>query len=114
MAIFTKDGVTVHKEEDVLITCKDAPILKGVRDKRGWYCILLVQQRGQWRPRKPSTATRIKLGQATSVYDLPLTEQAIRWMHTVWGYPVKSTWIKVIKAGNYMGWPLLTETNVKK
>ena len=35
-------------------------------------------------------------------------------MQTVYGYPVKSMWIKAIKAGNFMGWPLLTETNVKK
>ena len=27
---------------------------------------------------------------------------------------VKSTWLKAIKAGNFMGWPLLTEQNVKK
>jgi hypothetical protein len=31
--IFTKDGVTVHKEEDVLITCKGEPILIGKRDE---------------------------------------------------------------------------------
>ena len=30
VSIFTKDGVTVHKEEDVLITCKGTPILIGV------------------------------------------------------------------------------------
>jgi hypothetical protein len=35
-------------------------------------------------------------------------------MHTVCGYPVKSTWLKAVKAGNYIGWPLLTEQNVNK
>jgi hypothetical protein len=35
-------------------------------------------------------------------------------MHAVCGYPVKSTWLKAIKAGNYMGWPILTERNVQK
>jgi hypothetical protein len=35
-------------------------------------------------------------------------------MHAVCEYPVKSTWIKAIRAGNYIGWPLLTEQNVKK
>ena len=33
VSIFTSDNVTVHKEEDVPITCKSAPILVGVRDK---------------------------------------------------------------------------------
>jgi hypothetical protein len=35
-------------------------------------------------------------------------------MHAVCGYPVKSTWLKVIKAGNYMGWPMLNEHNIQK
>jgi hypothetical protein len=35
-------------------------------------------------------------------------------MHAVCGYPVKSTWLKAVKAGNYIGWPLLTERNVNK
>jgi hypothetical protein len=35
ISIFTKTGVTVHKEEDVLIRCKGAPLLIGVRDKHG-------------------------------------------------------------------------------
>jgi hypothetical protein len=43
-----------------------------------------------------------------------LTEQAIKWMHAICGYPVKLTWLKAIKAGNYVGWPMLTERNVQK
>jgi hypothetical protein len=35
-------------------------------------------------------------------------------MHTVCGYPVKSTWLKAIKVGNYVSWPMLTECNVQK
>ena len=35
-------------------------------------------------------------------------------MHAVCGYPVKSTWLKAVKAGNYVGWPLLSEKNVRK
>ena len=32
ISIFTRNGVTVHKEEDVLITCRGAPVLIGKRD----------------------------------------------------------------------------------
>ena len=35
-------------------------------------------------------------------------------MHTVCRYPVKSTWLKAIKAGNFVGCPILTEHNVNK
>jgi hypothetical protein len=114
ISIFTKDGVTIHKEMNVLITCKGEPILIGVRNEQGGYRIPLIQQRGQWQPRRPSKQARKCLHQANSVYDLPSTEQAIKWMHAVCGYPVKLTWLKAIKAGNYIGWPMLTERNVNK
>jgi hypothetical protein len=114
ISIFTKNDVTVYNEQDVLITCKGEPILIGVRDEHGRYRIPLVQQKGQWQPRTPRKRVKAKLQQANSVYDLPSIEQAIKWMHAVCGYPVKSTWIKAIKAGNFVGWPLLTEKNVNK
>ena len=114
ISIFTTDGVTVHKEHDVLITCKGEPILIGVRDDHGRYRIPLTQHRDNWRPRHPSKRAKTVLQQANSVYDLPSTEQAVKWLHAVCGYPVKSTWLKAIKAGNFIGWPLLTEHNVKK
>ena len=41
--------------------------------------------------------------QTNSVYDLLFIEQAITWMYDVCGYPVKSTWLKAIKARNYVG-----------
>ena len=85
ISIFTRDGVTVHKEEDVLITCRGEPILIGVRDEFGRYRIPLMQQRGQWTPRIPSKKAKQVLRQANSVYDLPSTEQAIKWMHAVCG-----------------------------
>jgi hypothetical protein len=88
VSVFTKEGVNVFKETDVLITCKSEPILIGVRDSHGRYRIPLVQQRGQWQPRHPSKQARKILRQANSVYDLPSTKQAIKWMHTVCGYPV--------------------------
>jgi len=114
VSVFTKDGVNVFKEEDILITCKGKPILIGVRDGHGQYQILLMQQRGYWQPRCPSKQAQKALQQANSVYNLPSTKHAIKWMHAVCGYPVKLTWLKAIKAGNYVGWPMLTECNIQK
>ena len=88
VSVFTKTGVTVYKEEDVLITCKGKPILIGVQDKQGQYRIPLMQQWGQWQPRRPSKQARKALRQANSIYNLPLTKQAIKWMHVICGYPV--------------------------
>ena len=114
ISIFTKTGVTVHKETDVLIRCKTAPIFIGVRDEHGRYRIPLIQKRGQWQPEKPSKKKRRALEMAGNVYDLPSTEQGIKWMHAVCGYPVKSTWLKAIAAGNFIGWPLLNGAECKE
>jgi hypothetical protein len=73
-----------------------------------------MQQQGHWQPRRPSKQARKALRQANSIYDLPSTKQAIKWMHTVCGYPVKSTWLKAIKVGNHVVWPMPTERNVQK
>ena len=84
------------------------------RIERGRYRIPLVQQRGQWQPKMPTKAAEKYLKQANSVYDLPSTEEAVRWMHTTCGYPVKSIWLKAIKAGNFTGWPVISERTVSK
>ncbi|KAL7526574.1 hypothetical protein ACHAWF_001827, partial [Thalassiosira exigua] len=107
ISIFTQDGITIHNEKDVLITCKGAPILIGVWDSNGRYRIPLIHYRGQWQPHKPSKKAKSILRQANSVYGLPSTEQAIKWMHA-------SNWLAAIEAGNFVGWLLLTVRKVKK
>jgi hypothetical protein len=63
---------------------------------------------------QPSKQAQKCLRQANSIYDFPSMEQAIKWMHAVCRYPVKSTWLKAIQAGNYIGWPMLTERNLNQ
>ena len=65
VSIITKDGVIVHRESKVLITCQGKPIFVGVRDEQGHYCIPLMATEGAHDGRG------ILLGQANSVYDLP-------------------------------------------
>ena len=114
VSIFTKDGVIIHKEEYVLITCQKNPILIGKRDERGRYRIPLTQDHGQWQPHRPTKAARSQLQLTHSVYDLPSNEEAINWMHAVCVYPVKYTWITATKTFNYVGWTMLTKRNVAR
>ena len=107
VSIFTKYGVKVYKEEDVLITFHKNPIIIGKRYERGRYLITLTQYHGQWQTRRPTKESRRKIQQAHSIYDLPSKEEAVKWMHTVCVYPVNYTGIKAIKVGNYVGWPML-------
>ncbi len=69
---------------------------------------------GTVEPRHPSKQARKGLRQANSVYNLPSTKQAIKWMHAIFGYPLKLSCLKAIKAGNYVGWLMLMECNVQK
>ena len=112
--MFTKEVVTVYKEEDVLITYQRKNILVCKQDEHGLYQILLTQACGQWQPHKPTKKSKNYIQQDNSVYNLQSTEEAIKWMYAVCGYPVNSTCIKAIKAGNYIGWPIITERNVAR
>jgi hypothetical protein len=103
VSVFTKEGANIFKEEDVLMTCKGGPIFISIQDNQGQYQTPLMQQTGYWQQQRPSNQARKALRHANSVYDLPSTKQAIKWMHAVCVYPVKSTWLKAIKGGNYMG-----------
>ena len=42
--------------------------------------------------------------EACSACDLPSVEALVRYFHAAAGYPVKDTWLKAIKAGNYVSW----------
>ena len=49
-----------------------------------------------------------------SAYELPITEKLIRYLYSCAGYPTKETWVKAIRAGNYVSWPGLTVKKVNK
>ena len=49
-----------------------------------------------------------------SAYELPSTEQLIRYLHACAGYPTHKTWVKDIRAGNYVSWPGLAVKKVNK
>ena len=51
---------------------------------------------------------------AYSTYDLPSVEELVQYMHAASGFPVKSTWLRAIKKGNFETWPGLTYPNAAK
>eukprot|EP00957_Ditylum_brightwellii_P002469 189716-Ditylum_brightwellii.AAC.1 len=53
-------------------------------------------------PIKDSPGTNNMSLAAFSVYDLPSVEALIRYFHAAAGFPVRDTWLKAIKAGNYI------------
>lgn len=51
---------------------------------------------------------------ASNVYDLPSTEQVVRYLHAAAGFPTKATWLKAINDGFYATWPMINARNVNK
>ena len=64
-------------------------------------------------PSMPNVANMDTLA-AYSAYDLPRVVALIRYLHAASGYPVRSTWLKAIGAGNYSSWPGLMLANATK
>ena len=48
------------------------------------------------------------------LYNLPSVEELVWHMHAASGFPVKSTWLREIKRGNFETWPGLTYSNPSK
>jgi hypothetical protein len=46
-----------------------------------------------------------------NVYELPSIKPTIQFLHGAAGFPTKASWLKAIRKGNYLSWPLI---NVKK
>ena len=63
---------------------------------------------------KDHTSTRQTIPAAHSTYSLPSVEALVRYMHVAAGLPVKSTWLRAVKKGNFATCPGLTYSNAAK
>ncbi len=96
------EGVTFHKKGTLTITTSEPPVLQGHKRKG----------ENLWTVSVPKTKS--KREEAANVYNLPSIAQTIKYLHAAAGYPTEDTWIKAIKAGNYISWPGLTATAARK
>jgi hypothetical protein len=49
-----------------------------------------------------------------NVNELPSIEPTIWYLHGAAGFPTKASWLKAIRKGNYLSWPLINVKNVAK
>ena len=91
----------VFKKQDVTVISPEGKhIIQWWREKklpRLWRFALKPNDRGE----QKYTTTNQKRPEAHSVYDLPSVEALVRYMHAAAGFPVKYTWLKAIKNGNF-------------
>jgi hypothetical protein len=114
-----KDEVNVYDSNTTSIKPTKQAVLTGWRDnKTGLWRVPLVNQINHENTDtyllSKDESLNIANEIANNVYDLPSTEQAIRYLHACAGFPTKATWLKAIAAGFYSTWPLLTTKNVNK
>ena len=110
----TNCAVTFRRKAVVVRNKKGTAVLTGWCEATGtglWRIALLSV--GSNLPSIPKYDKPTTLA-AYSAYDLPIVEALIRYFHTVAGYPVWSSWLKAIGAGNYSSWPGLTLTSTTK
>ena len=104
---FSKEDVVVHDK-----TGRD--ILTGWRKPTGarlWRFSLLPKHAPTRSPSAPHQRASLT---AFSAYDLPSVEALVRWYHAAAGFPVRDTWLRAIKAGNFDSWPGLTYNNAAR
>ena len=49
-----------------------------------------------------------------NAHDLPIVCSLVHYLHACTGFPVRSTWLAAIKAGDFTSWPGLNYTNAAK
>jgi hypothetical protein len=49
-----------------------------------------------------------------NVYELPSVEPTIQYLHGAAGFLTRASWLKAIRHGNYLSWPLINVKNVTK
>ena len=54
------------------------------------------------------------VGAINNVYNLPIIEPAIHYLHGDAVFPTKSTWLNAIRNRNYLTWPLINVKNMNK
>ncbi len=90
------EGVTIHKSGTLTITTSEPPVLRGSKPTRSYLWTVLTD------------GDKPKCEEANNVYNLPSTKEMIKYLHASAGHPVKDTWTKAIKAGNFTTWPGLS------
>ncbi len=96
------NGVTIHKEGTLTITTNAPPVLEGRKSKAAKLWTI------------SATDTAENNEEANNVYSLSSIPHTTRYLHAAAGFPVKETWMDAIKAGNFVTWPGVTTTAVRK
>jgi len=96
--------------KNVTITHKDQPILQGHRNTQGLWTFPTPQPTGC----PQETASRHMVAQANFTIHDALSQDIVRFLHLSLFSPTRSTLLKAVQNNHFVGWPAMTESNIKR
>ena len=111
-------GADVNAEGACTITPSQPPVLRACRDDKGLWTVLIQKEtsntvRSESGYKQTSEYTHPH-GLANNVYDLPSTQEVIRFLHASLGFPTKPTLLAAIRNKQLTTFPGLTVEAVNK
>ena len=106
--------VTFTREAVIVQDTRGTPVLTGWRKNSGPRLYRIALQTGEENLPIMHNTVNMAILEAYSAYNLPSVAALICYFHAAAGYPVHSTWLTSISAGNYSSWPGLTLANATK
>jgi hypothetical protein len=107
--IFSKAGAAIYDDYTTNILASQQPVLEAGRCGHMGLWKLPLDEQGRETNRTPSSNEAINV-----IFDLPSARQTFLWYHAAAGFPVKESFIKAVRNGNYATWPKLTVMLVHK
>jgi hypothetical protein len=109
---------TSFTRDAVIVTLDGHIVLQGFRDRpTGLWTVPLgaiPQTNPTTTTRPPTSQEPILFQAANSAYHMKNKKDLATFYHAAAGYPVPSTWIQAIQAGNYATWPGLTDELISR
>ncbi len=107
--VFSKARPAIYDDYTTTISASNPPVLDADRcDRTGLWKLLLDNKIKVTNMNSPTTKA------INAIFDLPSTRQTFLWYHAAAGFPVKESFIKAVRNGNYATWPKLTITLINK
>ena len=110
-----KKGAKIYNGEKAIIKVNEEAILKAYRCKRSGLWRIPLKSKIENENTDTVIWTRLEeQDYAAHVFELPSAKETIRYMHNATGFPQKDTWLKAIRAGNFVTWPGVSVSAVNK
>ena len=100
-----QQGVNVFYANDVNISSIAPPTLLGWWDDRGLWMVTIANE--------PQISPSMDVAKtAMSVYELPSTQEVMRFLHAALGHPTRATLLTAAQHGNLVTFPSMTPENI--